>query len=575
MPILDWVGKEKVVNHHQEVPYMVMDFKYSFNENEISDDKFLSENKLIKGDNLEALKSLLPQYENNIKLAYCDTVYNTGNEQWVYNDNVNHPKIKKWLGNVVGPEGEDLSRHDKWLCMMYPRLKLIHKLLSNEGFIFCSIDDNSQAIYKLMCDEIFGSNNFIACLPTIMNLKGNQDQFGFAGTHEYTLVYAKNKKECKFNEFDIDENEVMNVWDIDSYGYYKKGASLRASGVDGPREKRQQMYFPFLLKNNKVSMIKDAEYEKIYNSEKDEFDDNYVETLRKKYEDEGYEFILPISDNGVKVRWRWGWNNDTKRKVKNGEILIVRSRNNISLYKKQRPELGDLPTRKPKTLFYKPEYSSGNGTELLKKIFKDKVFENPKPLQLMKDFIHIATDDGDIVLDPWAGSGTISQAILEMNKENNQDRKFILIEMEDYAESITAERIKKVIKGFADNEGTGGNFSFYEIGQPLLINNEYINENLEIDKIRDYIFFTETRNSINKEKLSTDNKYFLGENNNAAYYFYYEKGKISTLNHEFLSTIKTKAETYIIYADTSVLSESELSKYNIVFKKTPRDITRL
>ena len=172
MPSLSWIGKDAVLNHHLDVPYRVLEKKYTFG----SDDSLLchsdsllchserseeSQNKIIHGDNLEALKSLLPEYEGRIKCIYIDPPYNTGNENWVYNDNVNNPKIKKWLGQVVGKESEDLTRHDKWLCMMYPRLKLLQKLLSNDGAIFISIDDNEQANLKLICDEIFGAGNFV------------------------------------------------------------------------------------------------------------------------------------------------------------------------------------------------------------------------------------------------------------------------------------------------------------------------------------------------------------------------------------------------------------------------------
>ena len=140
MPELYWTGKDKVINHHKDVQFKFLDFKYSFGK--------ASENKIIHGDNLEVLKSLLPRYENQIKCIYIDPPYNTGNEGWIYNDNVNDPQIKKWLGEVVGKEGEDFSRHDKWLCMMYPRLRLMQKLLSDDGAIFISIDHVSIFLGK-------------------------------------------------------------------------------------------------------------------------------------------------------------------------------------------------------------------------------------------------------------------------------------------------------------------------------------------------------------------------------------------------------------------------------------------
>jgi adenine-specific DNA-methyltransferase len=161
MPTLNWIGKDKIINHHQDVPYKVLNHEYGFSETEKFNKEIDSGNLIINGDNLEALKSLLPKYEGKINCIYIDPPYNTGNENWVYNDNVNSLKIKKWLGKVVGKESEDLTRHDKWLCMMYPRLKLLHKLLAKDGVIFISIDDNEQANLKLMMDEIFGNRNYI------------------------------------------------------------------------------------------------------------------------------------------------------------------------------------------------------------------------------------------------------------------------------------------------------------------------------------------------------------------------------------------------------------------------------
>lgn len=197
MPTLEWIGKDKVINHHQEVPYRVLERTYSYDENGRREEDNGSENKIIHGDNLEALKSLLPQYEGKIKCIYIDPPYNTGNEGWVYNDNVNHPKIKKWLGEVVGKEGEDLSRHDKWLCMMYPRLKLLHRLLAKDGAIFISIDDNEQANLKLICDEIFGANNFRNIIYSRRYDKNLSLQFLDKGLKslsiglEHIIVYAK------------------------------------------------------------------------------------------------------------------------------------------------------------------------------------------------------------------------------------------------------------------------------------------------------------------------------------------------------------------------------------------------
>ena len=196
MPTLEWIGKDKVVNHHQEVPYRVLERQYSYDEAGPHTEDNGSENMIIHGDNLEALKALLPQYEGKVKCIYIDPPYNTGNEGWVYNDNVNDPKIKKWLGEVVGKEGEDLSRHDKWLCMMYPRLKLLQKLLSEDGFIFISIDVFEYANLKCIMDEIFGISNFRNCIAVRRGIKNVQAQFDAVQAlslgHEYIYLYSKN-----------------------------------------------------------------------------------------------------------------------------------------------------------------------------------------------------------------------------------------------------------------------------------------------------------------------------------------------------------------------------------------------
>ena len=178
MPTLDWIGKNKVVNHHLDVPYRVLERQYSFDAEGTHTEDNGSENMIIHGDNLAALKSLLPQYEGRIKCIYIDPPYNTGNKKdkkWVYSDNVDDPQIAAWIGKIVGSESEDMARHDKWLCMMYPRLKLLWRLMSNDGFIAISIDNTELFNLKAICDEIFGPNNFVTEISCVNNPKGRSD----------------------------------------------------------------------------------------------------------------------------------------------------------------------------------------------------------------------------------------------------------------------------------------------------------------------------------------------------------------------------------------------------------------
>lgn len=575
MPTLHWIGKDKVITHDGAVPYRVLKHEYGFEEGIETNKKANSGNKIIHGDNLEALKSLLPEYEGKIKCIYIDPPYNTGNEGWVYNDNVNDTKIKRWLGEVVGKESEDLTRHDKWLCMMYPRLKLLYRLLSDDGAIFISIDDNEQANLKLVCDEIFGNYNFIGLLPTIMNLKGNQDQFGFAGTHEYTLLYSKDKQYLTLNNLDIDEEDIEN-WEIDDIGYYKKGAPLRATGTESNRENRPLMFYPILCKDGQTTTITQNEFDKIYNKITNEFDDTYIEKLKAKYISDGWDFNLPKVDQNSYGRWRWGFNENTKLRL-TYDIITVRNNNSVSLYKKQRPELGELPSKKPKSIFYKPEYSSGNGTNQIKKIFRDKIFQTPKPLELITDFLKIISNKNSIILDSFAGSGTTAHAVLNLNKQDGGNRKFILIEMEDYAQTITAERVKRVMNGYGDKEGTGGSFDYYSLGEQLFIgeNQEELNENLSIKEIREYVWFSETRTDYHQNSISIDEPYLLGIKDDTAYYFFFEAEEITTLDFDALAMIKTKASQYIIYAKNCLLPKNYMLQKNIRYKQIPGDIIRL
>ena len=203
-------------------------------------------------------------------------------------------------------------------------------------------------------------------------------------------------------------------------------------------------------------------------------------------------------------------------------------------------------------------------------------FNTPKPYRLIERVLQIASDPDSIILDSFAGSGTTAHAVLNMNKADGGHRKFILVEMMDYADSITAERVKRVIKGYGEGknavEGTGGNFSFYDLGEPLMIG-DMLNENVGVDKIREYVYFTDTKHPL--PEATPEEPYFMGVHVNSAYYFYYEKHAVTTLNREFLHSVKTKAEAYVIYADLCTLSEAELEKYRITFKKIPRDITKL
>jgi len=201
------------------------------------------------------------------------------------------------------------------------------------------------------------------------------------------------------------------------------------------------------------------------------------------------------------------------------------------------------------------------------------VFQTPKPTKFIDRILEISTNEGDIILDSFAGSGTTAHSILNFNKETKGKRNFILIEMESYADSITAERLKRVIKGYGTTEGTGGSFDFYELGQPMFLKDGNLNELVGVEKIRQYVYYTETKTPLISGK-HRDNKHFLGKHNYKAYYFHYEQDEVTTLDHALLVTMKTKADQYVIYADNCLLTKDFMTKHNIMFKKIPRDLTR-
>jgi adenine-specific DNA-methyltransferase len=211
MPTLNWIGKEVVVEHHKEVPFHLLRCNPALSVGEPG-----SGNLLVQGDNLLALKALLPYYKGQVKCIYIDPPYNTGNESWVYNDNVNSPEINAWLGQVVGREAEDLSRHDKWLCMMYPRLVLLRELLSEDGSFWMSIDDNEVHHARAILDEIFGKRNFVAMLTWQKRVSPANDARYFSSDHEYILVYAANKDIWRPNKLERTQEQLKNYSNPDN-----------------------------------------------------------------------------------------------------------------------------------------------------------------------------------------------------------------------------------------------------------------------------------------------------------------------------------------------------------------------
>ena len=642
MPTLEWIGKDKVVNHHQEVPFRVLERQYSYDEAGQHAEDNDSKNMIIHGDNLEALKALLPQYEGKVKCIYIDPPYNTGNEGWVYNDNVNDPKIKKWLGEVVGKEGEDLSRHDKWLCMMYPRLKLLQRLLAEEGAIFISIDDNELYNLKAICNEIFGAYNFVANVIWQKTYSPRNDALGIPYETDSILVYSKSKawhpsKLKRTSKMDARHDNPDNdpiPW---------QSGDVSAAGAADHQGMVYAIQQPITGKL-------------IYPAAGRHWKDEQATVLERMNKWAKYE-LKDIGDDDIRAKLCGVTTDNIRQGVM--AIMLAQPLEEASMQAKERYNAGNWPEY----------YFTSNGTggirfknhikqnagksatnlwlfndvghtdeakKELKSIFNGVApIETPKPSRLIERIVQIASDPDSIILDSFAGSGTTAHAVLNMNKADGGNRKFILVEMEAYANNLTAERVKRVINGYkADQEtvlydeeitvktltqgavmletakavakaakgkyssvkspkieeghlrvvavdkakdmvdGLGGNFSYYELGPMLLLPDGNLNEEVGTQKIREYVYYMETKEPLTAEQ-PTDGPYFMGLCRNTAYYFYYERERVTTLDHAFLATVQTKAEGYTIYADLCAVPQETLNKYNITFKKIPRDIARL
>lgn len=585
MPTLEWIGKDKVVNHHQEVPYRVLERQYSYDEAGCHTEDNGIENMIIHGDNLEALKALLPQYEGKIKCIYIDPPYNTGNEGWVYNDNVNDPKIKKWLGEVVGKEGEDLSRHDKWLCMMYPRLKLLQKLLAEDGVIFISIDDMEYANLKLICDEIFGLNCFVSNISWQRTYSTRNDSKGIVNEVEHIVVYSqqpgwnpsKLPRTAEMNARYSNPDNDIQLWK--SSDAFAPGAATHQGMVYAIQHPfTGQMLYPangrcwtFGQEQMLEIMCGWCDYE--LRNLNDAKERAAVCGVPESEVREGVKAIVlsksleESKGHAESVYKRGQWPRFFFTKGGKGGIARKIYLENVG---------GRLPTN------FWPFAETGHTDEAKKEmlaIFGGKVtFDTPKPVRLLEFILTIAGGKETLILDSFAGSGTTAHAVLNMNKADGGNRKFILVEMMDYADSITAERVKRVIDGYGEGkkavEGTGGSFSYYELGPVLLQADGNLNEEVGADKIRAYVYYMETRQSLPARQDPAE-PYLLGVCRDTAYYFYYERSRVTTLDYDFLSTIKTGAEGYIIYADLCAVPQETLRRYNITFKKIPRDIARL
>ncbi|MBW6534055.1 MAG: site-specific DNA-methyltransferase [Mariniphaga sp.] len=539
MPTLNFKGKSFVQNHHLAVPFHQL---VPQKEKSLTDKLSLHDNLIIQGDNLKALKALLPTYSGKIKCIYIDPPYNTGNEGWAYNDNVNSPMIKDWLGKVV--DKDDLTRHDKWLCMMMPRLKLLRELLSEDGVIFISIDDTEQHRIRVLLDEIFGEKNFISNIIWEKADSPKMDADYFSTSHDNTLMYAKNEEFYSINRLILDEKDLKHYTKIDEKGrkFYLK--PLRAMGGQGEtRESRPALYYSLLAPDNTE--------------------------------------VFPKLKDGGDGAWRWSSKKVEKEKDR---IEWIQGKSGWTPYFRIYAE--NSKGRPPMTIWYNRDVGSNRTSKNeVNEIFNDtNAFNTPKPLKLLKRIIKISTSKNDIILDSFAGSGTTAHAVLDLNKEDGGNRKFILVEMEDYADSITAERVRRVIKGVSGSkkfkEGTGGTFSYFELGPAIEMESILQGESLPAyGEIAKYLFYTATGEEFDPLRINEETNYIGASRDYEIYLFY--KPDLNYLKSTALTLEKAKAlgrhngKKRLVFAPAKFVDNHTLTELRIEFCQLPFEIYKL
>lgn len=580
MPTLDWIGKDAVIKHHKDVPFRLLEPNEELSCGDSSDG-----NLIVQGDNLHALKALLPKYAGKVKCIYIDPPYNTGKEGWVYNDNVKSPEIQKWLGDVVGKEAEDLSRHDKWLCMMYPRMVLLKQFLKDDGAIFVSIDDNEVASLRLLMDEIFGKKQFLGDIiwQHSVQPKGYRDKLSLH--HNHTIFYGGNNFSLGELERTDEDNVNYSNPDNDPNGPWRSG------------DVRNSLHRPNCMYD--------------------------IEAPNGN--------IIKHPPNG------WRFQRSTfEEELARGKIIFSEDQTKI----KRKIYLRDQTGRGVESIWFGKEAgTTREANSELKDILNGlDFFETPKPTRLIQRILAIASDKDSIIMDSFAGSGTTGHAVLKQNQKDSGSRKYILVEMDDQiAQSITHNRLKRATLGYESSgnekqplyeeelnwstlkspdkhdsmiarieeardcnreafdstkvviedaqlkvigetsydevKGLGGGFQYCSLSEEPLFN-EFgdIRDDVTFAQLADFVWFAETGIGYTGEADSP----LLGVHDDTAIYLLFngiledrhpQGGNI--LTKKILDDLPEHDGAKVVYAAATRLGAAALQRANIIFKQTP------
>ncbi|MBI3945213.1 MAG: site-specific DNA-methyltransferase [Armatimonadetes bacterium] len=553
MPYLQFKGKTAIETYHHAVPHHSLEFVPELSILAEGEQPSLEGNLIIEGDNILALKALLPTHAGRIKCIYIDPPYNTGNEKWVYNDNLTQPQFKEWIGQTVGKEGEDATRHDKWCCMMYPRLQLLKELLHPEGVILVSIDDNEAPNLRLIMDEVFDYSNFIAQLVWEKGRKNDAKLFSVG--HEYMVVYAKSKETLR---------KLGTVWREPKPGaqeIWDHYVELRRKHGDDDvaMEDDLRLWYSALPGNHPSKAL--ARYRHV---------DRWGPWRDRDISWPGgggprYDVPHPKTLQPCRVPER-GWGFATSAKMQQQidlGLVVFREDHTEPPFRKAhlRPIPDELDEDTDAPVAEDEEGDEGNGAvgmqvmpsviykqsqvavKHLRNMMGTKVFENPKDHEVLTRVIGYCTAPGDIILDSFAGSGTTGHAVLQLNHDPGSNRRFILVQLrhdtkdqqakgQNICASITRERIRRAIAGYAYTtekrnrvrvEGLGGSFAYARLSdKPLFGEYRDLGDALPAyEDLARYVFYTETSRQWDTSGIDRASGR-IGEHAGASYYLLYE-----------------------------------------------------
>ncbi|MFZ2525950.1 MAG: site-specific DNA-methyltransferase [Candidatus Ferrigenium altingense] len=574
MPTLNWIGKEAVVKHHKEVPFRLLEpvaelsCSPSVRPEPVEGQ---SSNLIVQGDNLHALKALLPRYAGKVKCIYIDPPYNTGNEGWAYNDNVNSAEIRKWLGEVVGREGETLDRHDRWLCMMYPRLLLLKQFLTEDGAIFVSIDDNEVGNLQALMREVFGSANEVATIVWEKGKKGDSKLVSV--THEYIVCFARSKAYLTTNKIrwrrkKPGANEVLEYYD-----------TLRAQhGEDHDKIRKDMMaWFRSLPKNDPRKAHKHYNWSDkrgLYFAADFAGPDDGRESRPR------YPILHPTTGQPCAMpSTGWRWEEDTTIKaLKENPPRIHFGKDHITI-PNRKSYLFEIDEEPMLSVFY----TDGRAATLeVEAMLGAGSFQFPKDSDVIADLIGMVTEPGDLVMDSFGGSGTTAHAVLKRNQHLKKPLRFILVELnEDVARNKTRKRVRKAIEGYVPLTGKkqtpvpglGGGFQFCTLSkEPLFTAQGQIRADVTFAQLAEFVWFVETGTGYAGKADSP----LLGIHEGRAIYLLYNgilKDKSVAGGNVLTGPVYEVLPAYdgakVIYAAACRLGAARLHREGIVFKQTP------